>query len=106
MTTLFYCANCKQKGINTYHLNDDGPCPRCNAGAFYQCIHDDCDEFNNIPENHPDLLTAIQDTNILNIRKVIKDQSLDVLIEALEIIQKEMRKHSKIVYVEICETNE
>lgn len=101
MTTLLYCASCENKGIRTYHFNEDGPCPRCNAGAFYQCFHDDCDEFYDIPENHPDLLTAVRDMRIRNIKAVIKNQPFDVLEEALEMIQKEMRKYSKVTYIKI-----
>lgn len=99
MTTLMYCYNCKEQGINTYHFNEDGPCPRCNAGAYSQCMHPDCNEFYDIADNHPDLITAIRESRIRNIKAVIRNQPLDILNEALEIIQKEMVKHPQVTHI-------
>ena len=101
MTTLMYCYNCKEHGRDTYHFNEDGPCPRCNAGAYSQCFHPDTDEFYDIPDNHPDLLTARREYRIREVKSVLSGQPLEILLIAQELINKKIAEHPQVTHISI-----
>lgn len=100
------CYSCQEKGRDTYHFNEDGPCPVCNSGAFMQVFHPDSDEiWNEVPENHPHVIQAVYESRIRNIRSTLKNMPYDVLCEALKIIEKEMQRHHQVTHIKIDDSN-
>ena len=105
MTILMQCWNCKKKNIDTYHFNEDGPCPRCNAGAYSQSFHEDSDLFREVPYDHPHAILARHELGVRRVKSFVSSQSLEMLVLAQELINKEIRKHHQVTYIQIEENN-